>query len=183
MPHSPCRQPFAFGIGFIGFDYLHYWSHRLFHAPRFWRFHLLHHTLIRMNGVGAFRHSLWECALSPMFWASAVFLWLLEDRSWFATALSAGFLLDVFRHSWLETYTSRGIGRFLGAVLVTPEDHAIHHSHPAVAANYGGNLKVWDQLHGTFRAPDERSSRFGVANDDGPWHLFFGAASTTSSSE
>lgn len=171
----------AFAIGFIGFDYLHYWSHRLFHAPGLWRFHVLHHTVVRMNGLGALRHSLWECAFSPVFWAAGVLFWLLQEPSWFATAISTGFLLDIFRHSWLETYTSRGIGRLLGAVLVTPEDHAVHHRHPPVDANYGGNLKLWDQLHGTFRAPDDRTSRFGVVNADGPWHLLFGAASSTNS--
>ena len=168
----------AFSIGFVGLDYLQYWTHRLFHGRVLWRFHLLHHTARRMRGVGAFRHSLPECLLSPVFWCHGVIAWLLVDPSYYLIAVSTGFILDIWRHSPFETEATGPLSRFFHAALVTPEDHAMHHRDPEVAANYGVNLKVWDRLHGTYRAPDELSPTYGVANGDGLLRLLLGAART-----
>ncbi len=168
----------AFFIGFVGLDYLQYWTHRLFHGRVFWRFHLLHHTARRMRGVGAFRHSLPECLLSPVFWCHGVIAWLLVNPSTYLIAVSTGFILDIWRHSSFETEATGPISRFFHAVLVTPEDHAMHHRDPEIAANYGCNLKLWDRLHGTYRGPEGGSAMYGVANADGPLRLLFGAART-----
>ena len=180
MPGSRASLPIhpilAFLIGFAGLDYLQYWTHRSFHLRGLWRFHLLHHTLVRMNGTGAFRHSLWECALNPVFWCHGALAWLLANPSYYLIAVTTGFILDVWRHAPLETQASGLLGRLLRAVLVTPEDHAVHHREPGSAANYGGNLKVWDRLHGTYLAPDGLPAIYGVPNSDTPVRLLFGAA-------
>ncbi len=166
----------AFLLGFAGLDYLQYWTHRLFHGRVLWRFHLLHHTLARMNGSGAFRHSLWECLLNPVSWCHGAIAWLLTEPSWYLIAVSTGILLDVWRHAPLETHATGHLRRVLHFLLVTPEDHALHHGRLAVPANFGGNLKVWDRLHGTYQAPAAGRGTCGVEHTDGILRLLFGAA-------
>jgi sterol desaturase/sphingolipid hydroxylase (fatty acid hydroxylase superfamily) len=170
----------AFSLGFVGLDYVAYWTHRLFHHRALWRFHVVHHTLVRMHPIGAFRHSLGECLLSLVFWLHAAIAWLLADPMYYLIAISTGFVLDIWRHSTVETTPRGSIGRLLRATLVTPEDHAMHHRHPEVTANYGANLKVWDRLHRTHCAPDRRHAAYGTANDDGSLRLMFWAARTRS---
>lgn len=163
LPLSPVS---AFLVGFVGLDYLQYWSHRLFHAPRLFRFHRAHHTVVRMNGIAAFRHSIWECLLSPTFWGSATIAWWLADPSYFFIAGSTGFALDVYRHSSLTSRGNTWIACALRSVLVTPEEHAVHHREPALHANYGANLRIWDRIHRTYRAPGTDSGVYGAPHRD-----------------
>jgi sterol desaturase/sphingolipid hydroxylase (fatty acid hydroxylase superfamily) len=165
----------CFLIGFVALDYLQYGTHRLFHGRLLFRFHLAHHTLPGLNGIGAFRHSLWECVLSPSFWVCGAVGHVLSRPAPLFVALWTGFLLDVWRHSRLRTRAGGGPASLLKAILITPEEHAVHHVEPAIPGNYGANLKVWDRLHGTYVPAGPPGAVYGVPTRDGPLLLLLGA--------
>ncbi len=168
IPLSPAA---GFVLGFVVLDYLQYWVHRLFHEGAWFRLHLLHHTLVEMRARGAFRHSFAECLLSPAYWFHGLVLVVVADPRAYAVAVSTGLVLDAYRHSTLVT-ASGTTARWLASVLVTPEDHAMHHRLGSSGTNFGGNLKLWDRLHGTYAPPDhDARARYGVPNADSAWRL------------
>ena len=67
---------------------------------------------------------------------------------------------DLWRHSAL--HPPKPLADVLGLVFVLPADHAWHHSAGEPNINFGANLKVWDQLHGTWRAHDALPETLGV---------------------
>ena len=54
-----------------------------------------------------------------------------------------------------------------GQVLTwnSPSDHAWHHGKDESYGNYGANLKIWDQLHGTWHSSTEMPEELGVTHD------------------
>lgn len=164
----------GFLLGFVALDYLQYWTHRLFHGRLLYRFHHTHHTLERMNGLGAFRRSLWECLVSPVFWVCGLVACVAAQPSFVFLGVSTGLVLDVWRHSSLRTRASGPLSGLLRRALVTPEDHAIHHFEPPVPGNFGSNLKVWDVLHGTYVRPGEEPAPIGAPSRDGVLRLLLG---------
>jgi len=150
----------SFTLNFVAVDYLYYWNHRLLHGP-LWRWHAAHHTARSMDVLITSRNTLWTPLLIVYVWANAVFLCLLNDPRPYLAAVAVSSLLDVWRHSGL--FLSLGP---LDRVLITPRDHAWHHASNLPHENFSANLKVWDQIHGTFREPGDAPASYGVHVDD-----------------
>jgi len=51
--------------------------------------------------------------------------------------------------------------------LITPHEHAWHHSREAFGCNYGANLSLWDRLHGTYRSPEAPPQALGIDAGEG----------------
>jgi sterol desaturase/sphingolipid hydroxylase (fatty acid hydroxylase superfamily) len=51
--------------------------------------------------------------------------------------------------------------RWVGYVLLRPEQHCLHHEFEVHARNYGNDLAIWDQLFGSFRNPPRFNGRVG----------------------
>ncbi len=167
----------AFALGFVGMDYVQYGVHRLAHGRALWPLHLAHHTVVRMHALGAYRHGLLESTLMPGLWVGALLSAALTDPTPYVAAIAAGFVLDGWRHADLFATPRGPIGRVIAWALVLPQEHALHHSIPERAVNFGANLKLWDRLHGTW-APATSSARtdVGVANADSATRLLLGVA-------
>ncbi len=146
----------AFGISFIFVDYLYYWNHRLFHHPWLWNLHQLHHTVTQMDVLGTSRNTLWTSFLIVYLWVHPLFLYLLEDPTWYILGVSLTSALDLWRHSSLTFAPKSVIYRWLSPWLILPQDHAWHHASNSIHGNYGANLKIWDRIHGT----NYKSSQF-----------------------
>lgn len=147
-------------LNFVAVDYLYYWNHRLLHGP-LWRWHAAHHTPRSMDVLITSRNTLWTPALIVYVWANALFLYLLADSRPYLAAVAVSSLLDVWRHSGLPSP-----GGILGRVLITPGDHAWHHSSRRHDKNFGANLKAWDRLHDTLHEPGRLPDSFGVPVGD-----------------
>jgi exosortase len=72
-------------------------------------------------------------------------------------------VVALYSHANLRLEPS--LDRLLRRILVTPSQHAVHHSdlQPETDSNYGSVLTIWDRLFGTYVDPqDARIPRFGL---------------------
>ncbi|MFK0166758.1 sterol desaturase family protein [Rhizobium sp. NPDC090279] len=132
-----------------------YWSHRIAHEKLFfWRFHALHHSVVRLWVVNTGRFhiadSLFKVALSqlPLYLMGAplqVFWWL--------GAVTA--FMGILTHCNVDMRTG-----FFDYVFSTPRLHRWHHSKDMREGNtnYGENVVFFDLLFGTYFNPDRPSS-------------------------
>ncbi|WP_323687706.1 sterol desaturase family protein [Rhizobium sp. AN88] len=130
-------------------------AHRIAHETVFfWRFHALHHSVVRLWVVNTGRFhvadSLFKIALSqiPLYLMGAplqVFWWL--------AAVTA--FIGILTHCNVDMKTGP-----LDYVFSTPRLHRWHHSKelPEGNTNYGENLVIFDQLFGSYFNPDRPSS-------------------------
>ena len=149
----------AFVVAFVAVDYLYYWNHRLLHQRALWPTHAVHHTITRLDVFGTSRNTLWTTFLILYWWAHGALIWAVDSPVAYAWGVALTSALDLWRHSGLQ---AGGLGRALGAALVTPAQHARHHATDAVDVNFGANWNLWDRLHGTFQPSDELPERIGV---------------------
>ena len=160
-PRGRLELPFAvqLALSFVAVDYAFYWNHRLLHGA-LWRWHAVHHSATRLDVVVTSRNTLWTPLLLVYVWATAAAVVLLRDpRGWLA-GLSLTAALDLWRHSPLTLPSSAR--RALSLVLITPHEHAWHHSTARCDVNFGANLSWWDRLHGTYAAPTDAPASLGV---------------------
>jgi sterol desaturase/sphingolipid hydroxylase (fatty acid hydroxylase superfamily) len=160
-PRGRIELPFAVQVALsvVVVDYAFYWNHRLLHGA-LWRWHAVHHTARRLDVLATSRNTLWAPLLLVYVWTTAAAVVLLRDpRGWLA-GLSLTAALDLWRHSPLTLPAAAR--RALSLVLITPQEHAWHHSTARCDVNFGANLSWWDRLHGTYDAPPEAPASLGV---------------------
>lgn len=151
-------------LAFFVMDLVGYWTHRLFHRGRWWRFHAIHH------------------AASPLNWRSAIRVHPLNEvvnRTAHAIALvGLGFRVDVlmgvgpvFALYALLLHAnvpwSFGPLRF---VIASPVFHRWHHTseEEGLDKNFAGLFPVIDLVFGTFHMPGRQPTTFGVAGETVP---------------
>lgn len=148
----------AFALNFVGVDYLYYWNHRLLHGP-LWRVHAVHHTAECMDVWVTARNGLTAPLFIVYVWANALSLHLLADPRPYLLAAAVTAALDLWRHSTVRVSIPG---------LISPDDHAWHHSRERQDVNFGSNFKLWDRLHGTYLETGERPTALGLPLD---WSL------------
>ncbi|MGE0498484.1 MAG: sterol desaturase family protein [Ramlibacter sp.] len=127
-----------------------YWAHRWHHSvPALWWLHALHHGSERLHAINNFRVHPLEYALKhllsllPLMWLGAPADALL---GYIALSQPVQMLQHVnlpLRHGWLNH------------VFSTNALHRWHHSSRRGEgdSNFGSALVIWDQVFGTYRAP------------------------------
>lgn len=154
----------AFLLSFVGVDYLYYWNHRLLHTQTLWSFHRVHHSTRQMDVLMTSRNSFWTVLLIVYVWVNSLFIFLLKNPEGFLWGTALGAALDLWRHSGFKTHPT--LKKYLGEILILPEDHAWHHSQDQYDVNFGANLKVWDRIHGTYYENSERApEKIGMNTD------------------
>lgn len=140
-------------------DYTLYLWHVLTHrVPALWRFHLVHHADLDMDATTALRFHFGEILLSVAWRAAQIRCLGVSPpalRAW-QTLLFASI---IFHHS--NVRLPKAWERRLCLVVVTPRQHAVHHTaaRELTNSNWSSGLTLWDRLHGTLRpdaSPDER---------------------------
>lgn len=152
----------AFIASFAVVDYFYYWNHRLFHTKLLWRIHQVHHTVTEMDVLGTSRNTLWTSFLIIYLWVHSLFIYSLQDPSWYVLGVSLTSALDLWRHSNFNIQPTSIIYRCLSPWLILPQDHAWHHANDCIQGNYGANLKLWDRIHRTYFESDKLPDRLGV---------------------
>lgn len=132
-----------------------YWVHRSLHRVHFvWRWsHQMHHSAERIDVAGSMYFHPLDIAMQAGIPTILVSLLGVTDQA----AALAGFTLfavAVFQHSNVKT------PRWLGYVVLRPEQHSVHHARGVHAYNYG-NFAFMDLLFGTFRNPKDFSPEQG----------------------
>ena len=152
----------AFCLSFVFVDYIYYWNHRLFHTRWLWPIHVVHHTMTEMHVLGTSRNTLWTSFFIVYLWLHALFVYLLQDPTWYVAGVSLTSALDLWRHSAIAPSPHSLLHRWLSILFILPQDHAWHHANRSDCSNYGANLKLWDKLHGTYYRCDRPPDSLGV---------------------
>jgi len=135
-----------------------YLMHRLSHQGGWlWRVHVVHHLPAAVNAANSFNaHPINGLYNKVARVAPLVLLGLSAD---------AIFIVALFGLTQGMVVHANVIGRmgFLNWILGSAELHRLHHSvdHDQ-ARNFGTTVPLWDQLLGTYRAP-EAVARVGIA--------------------
>ncbi len=126
-----------------------------------WKFHLVHHTDTFVDTTTANRHHPGESVIRFVFTLAAVVitgapLWVIFLYQ------SLSVLLSQFNHAniTLPPFWDR----LIGAVIVTPDMHHVHHHHvqPYTDTNYGNIFSLWDRIFGTYAKLDAGSLVYGI---------------------
>lgn len=134
-------------LALVLFDALRFALHWVHHkVPALWHVHAIHHAQEELNPLTGSRHHALEyvtaqgLALLPM---------LLLGLTSSAMLLSSAALTFIARLQHANLAWDFGP---LGAVLVSPHYHRIHHSRDRQYhdCNYGELLTIWDRMCGTF---------------------------------
>ena len=141
----------------IASDVVSYWVHRCLHRINFvWRWtHQMHHSAERLDIPGAvYFHPLDVAVQAGVPTLLVALLGVTPDAA--ALGGYALFVLAMFQHLNVKT------PRWLGYIVLRPEQHSVHHERGVHAYNYG-NLAFMDILFGTFRNPE------GFSREQGFW--------------
>jgi exosortase len=150
-------------LTFLVLDLWRYWEHRFFHRiPWLWRVHLVHHSDTQIDVTTSERHHPLEYLLGTVVMIGLIAALGLPTAA-VGVYLLAATVVALYSHANLRLEPS--LDRLLRSVVVTPSQHAVHHSdlQPETDSNYGSVLTVWDRLFGTYVDPQEaRIPRFGL---------------------
>lgn len=148
--------------GLLITDYLWYWNHRAFHAQtRFWNLHEVHHNSKRFDIFISPRNTLWSPLFFVYLWATAVGTIVLKDPAPMMTAAAIALVINFWGHTSFAPKVGSRWHRALALVLITPHEHAWHHSSESNNHNFATVFSFWDRLHGTYYSPNARPASFG----------------------
>ena len=138
-------------VALLLFDYtLWFWHWANHRIPFLWRFHVVHHVDLDLDGSTALRFHVGEMLMSAPYRAAQALLIGADVASvnLFQLVLMASIL---FHHS--NVGFPYAIERRLVRFVVTPRMHGIHHSthRGETDSNYSSFLSAWDYLHRTVR--------------------------------
>ena len=128
-------------------DTYFYWTHRLLHHRRIFRWaHVTHHRSTNPSPWAAYAFAPAEAVVQAGIFPLAVCLYPLHPLAFLIFMLwQVGF--NVLGHAGFEIYPRALMDSWLGNVLNTPTNHVMHHEF--VRGNYGLYFNVWDRLMGT----------------------------------
>ncbi|PIP88577.1 MAG: sterol desaturase [Bdellovibrionales bacterium CG12_big_fil_rev_8_21_14_0_65_38_15] len=161
--------PLSLPLGFILFDLLLYWQHRLFHEMDFfWQFHKLHHQDEFLDISSGIRFHPIEFLLS--YGLKLIFIICFGLGPW--TVLFCEIWLSsmsLFTHANLRIPMKLDI--FLKRYIVTPNYHYVHHStaHEEMNSNYCNGISLWDRMFNSYSPSDEErvdQIKLGVSQPD-----------------
>lgn len=146
-------------------DFFSYWQHRLFHRPRLWKFHAVHHGSTRLDWLSSVRVHPVNEILGRLLQLVPLFLLGFKPQvlAAYAPLLT---LYAVFLHA--NVPWDFGPLRY---AIATPKFHRWHHTseEEGLDKNFGGLFAFWDLVFGTYYMPPGRQpERFGVARNPPP---------------
>jgi sterol desaturase/sphingolipid hydroxylase (fatty acid hydroxylase superfamily) len=166
--HGPLAElPFwiQLGIYLVVSDFILYWSHRLFHGVRLWKYHAIHHSPEDVDWISAARFHPVNLTLGAVL-ADVVLLLAGIAPAVLSILTPFNVIMSAFVHANLN-WT---LGPFK-YVIAGPVFHRWHHT----AADRGGSMNfaptfpVLDLLFGTFYMPkNELPSEYGIGEPDFP---------------
>lgn len=153
----------SFLLNFVVVDYIYYWNHRLLHRPELWLIHRLHHSSKDLDLFSTSRNSWFSSFFMIYFWLNTLFAFLVDSPESYLLSVALTASLDLIRHTGFYSFWNPS-HKWLSWILITPLDHAWHHSQDTQAVNFGANLNLWDRWHGTYlRNPKTAPKNFGLS--------------------
>jgi lathosterol oxidase len=128
-------------------DAYFYWTHRMMHHPRLFRwFHRVHHLSHNPTPWASYAFSPLEALVQAGIFPLAAFVMPLHPIA-FALFMGWQIVFNVAGHTGYEIYPRRLMDSWLRFILNTPTNHAMHHEY--IRGNYGIYFNIWDRLMGT----------------------------------
>ena len=124
-----------------------YWTHRLMHHPRLFRwFHRGHHLSTNPSPWAAYAFDPPEAVVQALIFPLAVTLIPMHPLAFFIF-MTWQIVFNVIGHTGYEIWPRWMMDTWLGKFMNSPTNHAMHHE--AFRANYGLYFNLWDRLMGT----------------------------------
>jgi sterol desaturase/sphingolipid hydroxylase (fatty acid hydroxylase superfamily) len=128
-------------------DTYFYWTHRLMHHPRLFRFfHRGHHLSTNPTPWASYAFDPLEAVVQAGIFPLAVTVMPMHPLAFFVFMLWQ-ITFNVIGHTGYEFYPRWTMDSWLGRILNTPTNHAMHHEY--FRGNYGLYFNYWDRLMGT----------------------------------
>lgn len=138
-------------------DAYFYWTHRLMHHPRLFKaFHRTHHLSHNPSPWAAYAFSPLEAVVEALIFPLAVTIMPMHPFA-FVIFMFWQIVFNVVGHTGYEIYPRWLMDSWLGKILNTPTNHAMHHEF--IRGNYGLYFNIWDRLMGTNHHDYERRFR------------------------
>jgi Delta7-sterol 5-desaturase len=134
-------------ISILVHDTYFYWTHRLMHHPKFFRwFHRGHHLSMNPTPWAAYAFDPLEAVVQAGIFPLVVMLYPIHPLA-FGTVMLWQIIFNVIGHTGYEFHPRWLMDTWLGKVLNTPTNHAMHHE--KMVGNYGLYFNIWDRIMGT----------------------------------
>lgn len=138
-------------------DTYFYWTHRLMHHRRLFRwFHRAHHLSTNPSPWASYAFSPLEAVVQAAIFPLAITLIPMHPLA-FAAFMVWQIGFNVLGHTGYEIHPRWLLDSWLGAVINTPTNHIMHHE--KMRGNYGLYFNWWDRLMGTNHAEYEMRFR------------------------
>ncbi len=146
--------PVSFVLLLIVQDTHYYWTHRLLHDRRVFRWaHAGHHRARDPSPFASFAFDPAEAALTA--WLLPALAFVIPLNIWMlAVMLTVMTATAVMNHCGWEMWPDRWVRGPVGSQLITATHHSRHHTH--MKTNFGLYFRVWDRLCGTDAMPPPR---------------------------
>lgn len=164
----------SIALAIVLHDTWFHWTHRAMHHPRlFVAFHRTHHRSINPSPWAAYAFAPAEALVQAAIFPLVAFVLPIHLLAFYAFMVWQ-LAFNVLGHAGYEYHPRWLMDSWLGRVLNTPTNHALHHATPR--GNYGIYFNVWDRLMGTnqpdyearFRAITSRTRPDGAATTPSP---------------
>jgi sterol desaturase/sphingolipid hydroxylase (fatty acid hydroxylase superfamily) len=138
-------------------DAYFYWTHRLMHHPKLFRwFHRVHHLSHNPTPWASYAFAPLEAVVQAGILPLAAVVMPLHPLA-FALFMAWQIIFNVAGHTGYEIYPRWLMDTWLRFILNTPTNHAMHHE--TLRGNYGIYFNIWDRLMGTNHAHYEQRFR------------------------
>lgn len=139
----------SFPLLVIIHDTYFYWTHRLLHAPAFFKLaHLRHHLSHNPTPWSAFSFHPIEAIINALFLPIIVVIMPLHPLIIFCFMLLMT-LVNIMGHAGFEFFSNRFVNSTIGKWSNAVQHHNYHHEHSD--GNYGLYFTFWDRWMGTFK--------------------------------
>jgi len=140
-----------------------YWTHRLMHHRRLFRwFHRAHHLSINPSPWAAYAFDPLEAVVQALIFPIAVTMMPMHPLAFFIF-MTWQIVFNVVGHTGYEIWPRWLMDSWLGKFINTPTNHAMHHE--TFRGNYGLYFNLWDRLMGTNHARYEARFREVTSRD------------------
>ena len=142
--HSTAWFWASIGVTIVLHDTYFYWTHRLLHHRRIFRWtHGVHHRSTNPSPWAAYAFAPAEAVVQAGIFPLAVCLYPVHPLA-FLLFMLWQITFNVLGHAGYEIYPRALLDAWLGKILNTPTNHVMHHEF--VRGNYGLYFNVWDRL-------------------------------------
>lgn len=124
-----------------------YWTHRLMHHKKLFKhFHRVHHLSHNPSPWAAYAFDPPEAVMQALIFPLVAFIMPIHPYA-FALFMIWQITFNIVGHTGFEIYPKWLMDSWLGKILNTPTNHAMHHE--KLRGNYGLYFNIWDRIMGT----------------------------------